>query len=76
MVRIDTTDPTSRWRFACTECGSHDWRADDGSFGCGACGQSVTALLDKREDERVPREEIEFVGRESSWKAPYAAEGQ
>lgn len=72
MHRIDTTDPTDRWRYRCPECGSTDWRADDGKFGCRNCGRTLAALEDRRTGERVARERIEFVGPESSWKAPYA----
>jgi hypothetical protein len=73
VPQIDTTDPTDRWRYRCPECNSTDWRADDGRFGCRACGASTPALEDRATGERIPREDIEFVGPESSWKAPYAA---
>lgn len=77
MPRIDTSDPTQRWRYACPECGSTDWRANNGTFWCRRENRILEGLVDKRTRAFVPREEIEFVGPESSWKAPYkAGEGE
>lgn len=72
MHRIDTTDRTQRWRYQCPECDSRDWRANNGAFGCRRCGATLEGLVDAKTGEFVPRECIEFVGPESSWKAPYA----
>jgi len=71
--RIDATDETERWRYRCPECGSTDWRANNGAFGCRRCGETLSGLEDTASGEVIPRERIEFVGPESSWKAPYAS---
>jgi hypothetical protein len=73
MHRIDTTNPRERWRYECPECRKKDWRANNGNFECRACGAFPDGLVDATSEEFVPRERIEFVGPESSWKAPYAA---
>jgi len=73
MVRIDTTESNQRWRYECPECASKNWRANNGNFECRACGCFPSGLIDSRTKEFYSRSEIEFVGPESSWKAPYAA---
>jgi ribosomal protein L37AE/L43A len=73
MHRIDTTDHSQRWRYECPECESNDWRANNGNFDCRACGAKPAGLIDTKEAEFIPRQEIVFIGPESSWKAPYAA---
>lgn len=74
MHRIDTTDTTARWRYKCPECRSTDWRVNNGSFGCRACSALLHALLDDKTGDRVPREQIEFVGPEAA-KGAYPARG-
>lgn len=73
MRRIDTTDKTQRWAYQCPECSSTNWRANNGNFDCKRCGAKPRGLVDAASGEFIPREQIEFVGPESSWKAPYAA---
>lgn len=76
MHRIDTTDKSQQWQYRCPECGSRDWRVNNGNFDCRRCGAKPDGLEDASTGEFIPREEIEFVGPESSWKAPYAARRQ
>jgi ribosomal protein L37AE/L43A len=71
MRRIDTTNPKERWKYCCVECGSTNWRANDGLFECQTCDSTATALEDAKTGQEIAREEIEFVGPETSWKAPY-----
>ena len=73
MPRIDVTDRTDTWRWVCPECGDRSWRANNGSFRCYACGATTGSLVDSATGDEYRREEIEFVGGASSWKAPYAA---
>lgn len=72
MHRIETTDKSAHWRYCCPECDSTNWRANNGAFGCRSCGNRLSGLKDKKTGKFIPREQIEFVGPESSWKAPYA----
>lgn len=68
-MRIDTRHPEQRWRLKCPECESTNWRAHNGTFGCRRCHATVSELYDEVEDRLVTREEIEFVGPESTHKA-------
>lgn len=72
MPRIDTTSKREQWQYECPECGSKHWRANNGSFECRKCGAKLGGLIDATTGEYYGREEIEFVGPEASWKAPYA----
>ncbi|MFP4117221.1 MAG: TFIIB-type zinc finger domain-containing protein [Salinivenus sp.] len=73
-LRIDVTQKRDVWQLGCPECGSRDWRADNGSFECRACGTvGLEGLEHVGTGEFYAREDIEFVGKETSWKAPYAA---
>lgn len=65
MFRIETGDATAKWRFKCPECRSTDWRVTNGRFSCRACGTLLQTILDDKTGKRVPREQIEFVGREA-----------
>lgn len=73
MPRIDTSKDRECWQFACPECGSRNWVANDGTFHCKGHSGTIQGLVDKATGEFVPRENIEFVGPEASWKAPYKA---
>ena len=73
-MRIDITKKRDTWQLQCPECGSREWRANNGTFECLGC---QTAGLDVLEHagtgEEIARSEIEFVGGESNWKAKYAS---
>ena len=75
MPRIDLTKARDYWGYGCPDCESSDWRANNGSFGCRACGAKSGGLVDLSTGEYIPRSEIEFVGTHASWKAPYSAGG-
>jgi len=45
----------------------------DDTHTCRRCGETLSGLEDTASGEVIPRERIEFVGPESSWKAPYAS---
>lgn len=68
-MRIDTRNPQERWRLKCPECRSTNWRCHNSTFGCRSCLSTVTELYDAQEDTLVSREDVEFVGPESSHKA-------
>lgn len=72
MHRIDTTDPTQRWRFACPDSERHrDWRVVDGLFECRSCGQTYGDLVDTKTGDRVAREAIELVGPDADQKGAF-----
>ena len=63
MHRIDTTDATARWEWACPAPQRHrDWRVVDGLIQCRSCGETYRELVNLASGEIVPREEIEVVG--------------
>lgn len=63
MHRIDTSDPSQRWRYACPGTERHtDWRVADGVFECRSCRETYNCLIDRKTGDRVQRDEIEFVG--------------
>lgn len=68
-ITIDTSDPRQRWRFRCPECNSSNWRVHNGTFGCRNCRSTTTGLVDKKTDERVGRDDLEFVGPETNHKS-------
>lgn len=72
-MRIDLTKARDYWQYGFLACGSTNWRANNGSFGCKDCGANREGLRDKRTGAFVSRDEIEFVGTHASWKAPYSA---
>ncbi|AUX09240.1 hypothetical protein AArcSl_1611 [Halalkaliarchaeum desulfuricum] len=73
-LRVDTTQKKDTWQLSCPECGSRNWRANDGYFECRACTHSGRELYDEVDERLRSREEIEFVGSHANWKAPYAVE--
>jgi len=73
MPRVDVTEESQRWQFCCPECDSVNWRCNDGTFQCLSCGEVLTELRDRTNDERIPRSQFEFVGPHANWKAKYAA---
>ena len=61
--RIDTRDVKAKWQFTCPSPARHsDWRVTNGHFECRSCEQTYKKLYDQVSGEKVPREEIEFVG--------------
>jgi len=76
-MRIDTTKKREVWQLRCGECGSREWRANDGTFECLGC---QTAGLDGLEHagtgEFIRRSDVEFVGPRTNWKAKYASGGR
>lgn len=71
MVQIDTTDVRQRWRLKCPECGSENWRCNDGSFTCRSCDTKLDGLHDAKTDQFLERDQIQFVGPHANWKAKY-----
>lgn len=72
MPRINTDNPTERWRWACPHPQRHtDWRVTDGCFECRSCKETYQELVDRKTGERVSREEIEVVGPESDSKGRF-----
>ena len=64
MYRLDATNSTDRWRFACPDTERHrDWRVVDGMFECRSCEETYDHLIDLESGESVPREDVEVVGR-------------
>lgn len=73
MPRIDVTTDHQRWAWECPDCTSTNWQANNGSFYCRNCQQNLDGLVHKKTGRYHRREEIEFVGPHTSWKAPYRA---
>lgn len=72
-IRINTSRESDRWQLECTECGSKNWRANDGTFQCIKCGTIKSEITDAKNGEIVDREDVEFVGPHANWKAKYAS---
>ena len=77
MVRIDTTDPTARYRYKCPSPLRHtDWRVIDGVVHCRSCAETYRALYDDKTGRTVPREDIDFLGPHADTKGRFGdAEG-
>ena len=74
MLRVDVTKKREHWKLRCGECGSQNWRCNDGTFECLACGTAgLPGLEHASSGEFIKRTDIEFVGGESNWKAKYAS---
>lgn len=72
MYRINTTDPSEKWRFACPHSKRHsDWRVVDGVFECRSCSRTYDHLIDQRSGQRVAREDIELVGPEADHEGQF-----
>lgn len=72
MPRIDTTDTLQKWRYACPSPKRHsDWRVVDGVFECRSCNKLYKCLVDKKTEEKIPREKFDFCGPDADSKGQF-----
>ena len=72
MHRINTTDPSAKWQWACPTDDAHRaWRVVNGRFECRACSETYRHLRNLETGEKVPREEIELVGPEADHQGEF-----
>ena len=75
MFRIDTRTARDSWKFACPTPHRHrSWRVTDGRFRCLRCAETFDELVYLPSQERVSREEIEFVGPGATEKGSWTPE--
>lgn len=70
-MRVDVTDSTERWRWACPSPERHQGtsvRVVDGLFECRRCEETYEYVVDTKTGRRYHRSEIEFVGPGSKTK--------
>ncbi|QLG63197.1 hypothetical protein [Halorarum salinum] len=72
ITRVDLDEPTDVWRFECLE-GHSSWRLAGDVIYCRTCreqrlGAGHTYLWDKREEQDIAVDEIEFVADRSEWR--------
>lgn len=70
--RIDTSDETQRWEYACPTPQRHrHWRVVNGSIQCRPCDETYDELVHLPTGEHVAREDIEIVGSHADHQARF-----